>query len=253
MNAVSGTPINGRSLRASILLAIAVAVNFGNGCGRIKVEDQAFPVAAPTQGAYVAPTAAVARRVLIVPIQNRTRYQSAGIEFTQELENQLRAAGLFEVVALNRHNFDRNSPQIMTGRGFHEGIIADLAREYRVDGVLIAELTDYQPYWPQRAGLKLHIIDPGESRVLVSVDGQWDAQQRATAAEIKAQHAQLETSYGLRDQDIALYSPRIFRGYVVRKVVDSIGGRQAGAATTILEDCPAPVTARPFFIRPLLR
>ncbi|MCR9119596.1 MAG: hypothetical protein NXI22_21900, partial [bacterium] len=110
MNAVSGTPINGRSLRASILLAIAVAVNFGNGCGRIKVEDQAFPVAAPTQGAYVAPTAAVARRVLIVPIQNRTRYQSAGFEFTQELENHLRAAGLFEVVALIRDNFDRNSP-----------------------------------------------------------------------------------------------------------------------------------------------
>lgn len=235
---------------ARTFFAIIAGLTFCCGCNPIHVSEQAIPVEPITHGSHVAPKTSTVRRVLLVPIQNRTRYRNAGNEFTAELESQLQAAGLFEVVLPDTHHFDRRMPPVLSSRGYHEGIIADFAREYRVDAVMIAELSNYRPYWPQQAGIKLHIVEPEEATVIASVDGHWDANQQAVAAEMKYEYRQLETGYDVRDIEIANYSPRVFRSYVVRKIIESLGGKRPGEIVAPVEPCaPTPLFARPLLHR----
>lgn len=165
-----------------------------------------------------------------LPQQRRSTAQQCPIHrVSGTLSNELNATGLFEVVNV-AHNLELAGRASMIAGRYDEQLLADMANVYRADAVIVARVTAYHPYDPQRIALTFHLIGTFDANVLAAVNGVWDINQPAVAsrAEQLSHRIQATTPHA---HDISLQSPRYFAAFVAHEIAAKLAARPHVAAT----------------------
>jgi len=165
------------------------------------------------------------RRVILLPAENQTRYLDAGEQFRAHFANELRAAGLFEVVELPMNSPSCPSSVVRQGT-FPEHMLVNLTRQFQADAVLFVSINDYHPYSPPKIGATVHLVSTGEAITLASVDGIWDANDEALASEAQGYYHQLSQINTLPRCELILHSPDLFQRFVARKIVFALRAQE---------------------------
>ncbi len=171
---------------------------------------------------YRSPKVSKIRRAVLLPLHNETRYDAAADLLQNELTRQFRGAGFFDVIELSVEDLAHMPPSWVTPSGYNEAVVINVARKFRADAVIVGKLTDFHPYWPPRVGASIHVIDPRESIVLASVDGQWDAANERVAAGSLAYHKQKGPYREIPNGNLATLSPQHFNRYVASQMVEGL-------------------------------
>lgn len=216
-NRLQAHPGNCRRIAIGLVCLASVAA----GCAH-KVHN-ASP---PTFSRYRAPDFDFygIRRVVVLPAENQTRYPDAAEQFRANLANELRSAGLFEVVELPVYN--RICPSTAGLQGtFPEQLLVDLAKQFQAEAVLFVNVNEYHPYSPPKLGATVHLVSTHEAIALASVDGMWDARDGALAAEAQGYYHQLSQNGSLPRRELVLHSPDLFQRFVARKIVAALSAQ----------------------------
>ncbi len=154
-------------------------------------------------------------RVLLLPLVNETAYPRATEEVRQALAAELQQLGRFEVVPAPPDVQARLSHQVRDRGAFNEAVLIQLARQYRVEAVVLGTLTQYSPYAPPRLGLSLQVVSPGDAVVVASIDGLWDTTQTPVVNRVRAfYHQRPHVRDPSAAADLALESPYLFDRFV---------------------------------------
>ncbi len=171
---------------------------------------------------FLTPTSPAVRRVVLLPMENRTFYAYASIEFRDVLVAEMRSAGLFEVVSLPEETTQSWYRSVHSQGRFQEDALVELAKQHQADAVVFSSLTDYHPYWPPRVGVKLHIVSTHEAVTLASIDGLWDAKNEPVALDAQNFYCQLSPKSTLIRPDTILYAPSYFQKFVAHQIVGAL-------------------------------
>jgi len=206
------------------LRVLALVLMLGAGCALLKPP----PPSPPPFGAYHAAhfdLHAVAR-VLLLPLANESPFPYVAEEMGTALAAELQRLGCFEVVVAPRcPEFCAFQGVHTTGR-FDEQAFLDLARTFKVDGILVGSVTQYHPYVPPRIGLALQLICPGEGVVVASVDGLWDARQKELAEEARVYYRDTVCLFHAPSaSELAITSPQLYQRFVAHEVVEALVDR----------------------------
>jgi hypothetical protein len=169
-------------------------------------------------------TSPLVRRVLVLPIEYETK-PAAARRFRQALAAELQSAGLFEVVTPPEDACLPAPCHPPSSGRFDESFLAEMARVWQVDAVIYARLTAYDPYWPPRIGVTLHLVEVREATCLASVDGMWDARDAGTGAHAAAQQTTQTAFASLGDPDLVLLAPSYYEVYVACQVAGALAGK----------------------------
>jgi hypothetical protein len=206
----------------ALLLAFGVAA----GCLHL---NKPPPYQEPTFSQYHDPAFpwAGVNRLLLLPLDNETRYPHVAEEMRNALATELQQLGRFEVVLAPPDIQARLSHQIREHGQFNEAVMIELARCFRADVIVLGAVTQCSPYRLPRLGLTLQAVSPGDCAVAASVDGVWDTTQQSVADRARAFYASGKR-HSLRAQnkdqpfadELALESPRLFQRFVANEAAD---------------------------------
>jgi hypothetical protein len=193
----------------------------------------------PTMTAHCSPNlvANPVRRVALLPVDNQTEYPAAGSRFSAILASELYSARLFELVRLDAcdPHLLPGDAQLRKGR-FPEPLLAELRRDYHVDGVLFASLQELRPYWPPRFAASLHLADTRTAEMLASVEGAWDASDDHVTYQTRQFFRQTSFRESLGDEDLVLQSPELMGKFVARQLVSQLAGCVGNCGTELSDD-----------------
>lgn len=113
------------------------------------------------------------RRVALIPTRLGVGRYDASTKFIESLAAEIRLSGVFEVVKPEQVQCRATVDEILTGR-FDEREIAEIARRYHCDAIMLVRLNEFQGHWPLKASITAAMVDANESIVTFSVDGNWD-------------------------------------------------------------------------------
>lgn len=138
------------------------------------------------------------QRVGLVPVSGGDLSNTDAQELQAALQAEFSAGTNFELVVLSGEDLSETPPLEPYRRGWYSPrTILDLSRAHRLDGLLIATVTDRRVYHPQRLGLQVDLvsaetgqtlwfsalhIDAAEARVRDSM-GVWAREQLGDVSE----------------------------------------------------------------------
>ena len=189
---------------------------------------RSLPPPEPTFSSYRAPDLDFMgiRRVVVLPVENHTRYVDGADQFCANLANELRATGLFEVVQLPPAPYDCPTSTVLEGT-FPEPLLVDLAQRFQADGVLFVTVTEYHPYFPPKLAATVHLVNTEEAVTVATVDGVWDGRDEALARTAQAYSCQLSPTYTIPRCDFVLHSPDLFQKFVAHQIAASLAAQRA--------------------------
>jgi hypothetical protein len=107
------------------------------------------------------------QRVGIVPVSGGDLPNNEALELQAALLAEFSAGTDFELVALAGEDLAETPPLEPYRRGWYSPrTILTLARRHRLDGLLIATVTDRQVYHPQRLGLQVDLVSAETGQTL---------------------------------------------------------------------------------------
>jgi hypothetical protein len=169
------------------------------------------------------------RRVVLMPTENETTHGEAGRRFRESLAAELRAQGLFEVIAPPEGVFGECPLHTVAGGAIPPQLLLDMALQFNADGVLFSCLTAYHPYAPPRIGATVHLVTTREAATLVSVDGLWDARNEAITESAQDFAEHLALPGGTSGPDTILHAPTYFEKFVAWQIACAFAGPTPGA------------------------
>jgi len=92
-------------------------------------------------------------RVLVLPVNNESRYNCAACEVRRALASELQRLGRFEVVAPPDDHPAFLAETIHVHGRFDEAEMLNLGHLFAADVIILASITDYMPYNRSRLGL----------------------------------------------------------------------------------------------------
>jgi hypothetical protein len=208
----------------------------------------------PAYTCYRAPEFAqgAVRRVVLLPTENDTTYAEAAKRFRAGLAAELRATGVFEVVAPPEESLGDCPVRTVAECALPPRLLLEMAMRFNADAVLLSCLTAYHPYSPPRIGATVHLVSTREAATLVSVDGLWDGRNAATAMAARDFVGRLALSDGGRDGDAVLQTPAYFEKLVAWQIAHAFANTpDAGTAAVAPQNLPS--AARPGIIARLRR
>jgi len=235
----------------------------GTGCAFFKPPPPPPP---PPFGAYHAAhfDLHAVSRILLLPLANESPFPYVADEMGTALAAELQRLGCFEVVVAPRCPEFCAFQGVHTSGRFDEQAFLDLARTFKVDGILVGSVTQYHPYVPPRIGLSLQLICPGEGVVIASVDGLWDARQKELAEEARVYYRDTVCLFHAPSaSELAITSPQLYQRFVAHEVVEALVDRpppppppapkhdaDPGKSKPITEDKGKPTAAEPDLPKP---
>jgi hypothetical protein len=166
------------------------------------------------------------RRVLLLPLENRTTTLRASDGLHQHLLGRLRGAGMFEIV--DGHDWLQSpcsAEQVARGE-FAESLLVQAYQQFNADAVMFVSVNEYQPYAPLGLGLTLHMIETYDAQPLATIDGYWSQNNPQTAGHFAQFVA--ESGAGEHELDALLGSPNRFADYVAAQIVERLATRFLG-------------------------
>lgn len=197
------------------------------------------PDPGPLATSHVAPDLATysLARVGVPPLQapdvdaaNRLALQGALVaELARVMPYELVPLDEADLVEVHAHDAHR--------RGRHDArAVLEVARRYRLDGLVLATVTHYQPYPPQSLGLEVELVAIETGATLWSSSLQLDAADARVRARLERWHAGHKSDGGNRESvQLTLVSPERFARFAAAEVA---------AATLVPGTAPAAAPLR---------
>jgi len=188
------------------LLAAGCLTLLGASCG---VLGQAPPrQLAQTRRVADFPTYTL-RRVGLLPFTGAALDPRREAEFREAFLFEFARTAPYEVVALNEAQIEEVDPTRPYERGAYSSrTVLELARRYRLDGLLVGDVTQMEVYSPQLLGVQLDLVSAETGLVIwsssVHIDG-GDASLSPNFEQFR--RMQRDDSSGSADLQITLLSP----------------------------------------------
>ncbi len=198
-------------------------LSFGAACCFALAGCAAHPVIVPPPpiSAYRDPSldSAGMRRVVVLPTENETSLVQVDRRFREALATELRALGLFEVIAPSVEAFGCFPRHVLAQGELPPELVLQMARQFNADGLLLSSLKEYRPYQPPRIAATVHLVSTRDAVTLVSVDGTWDARDAAVGAYAQQYARQVSLPGGPAvPPDAVLYTPAYFEKLVAGQI-----------------------------------
>jgi hypothetical protein len=177
-------------------------------------------------------SAAMGQRVLLMPLANDSPFPQAPERVGIALAAELQTVGQVEVVLAPCDCDDCLSQVVHTQGSFNETAVLAMAHALHVDTVLTGDITQYQPYAPQRLGLSLRLISPAAGTIIASLDGLWDVRDKNICALFRCtENPDCERCVRMKS-DLIVTAPRLFHRVVCHQAVEVLltPPRQPGEA-----------------------
>lgn len=207
------------ALRAALLAAALTAL----GCAVPRRDAPLFARArvVPDFGSYVV------QRVGVLPVDvpsDRGQAHADEAAFLQDwFVSQIALGTPYEVVALPPHvleHIDRSDPRL---RGHHEAdAIVELARRFKLDAVLLVQVTDQNPYPPQSISVVAEMVATETGSTIWSSDVHLDARDARVREGLEAFSARDLAEQGDSDWSVVLLSPRRFSEYALWQIAQML-------------------------------
>jgi hypothetical protein len=166
-------------------------------------------------------------RVVVLPFLNESEYTRAGDEVRLAFTSEFQRLGRFEVMASPPDERALFAANIHRSGRFDEAEMLDLAKQTRADVVIFGSITQYSPYHPRpRLGLILQAVGPMQAKVVASVDGLWDTDDKRISDRLRTFYRQrpherlpfirnnVIASDDAFASELALESPALFQRFV---------------------------------------
>jgi len=164
-------------------------------------------------------------RVVLLPTEHHPSQSEAAERFRTALASELRATGLFEVVAPPVTEFGCWDSSNLTYGWVPTSILRELSLRYSADGVVFSSLRDYHPYSPPRIAATVHLVGTRDAATLVSVDGVWDARNEAVSKMTQEYAGLLSPTHETRRPDIVLHTPSYFEKFVAGQIAHAFASQ----------------------------
>jgi hypothetical protein len=165
------------------------------------------------------------RRVVLLPMEHRPTQSEAAERFRAALAAELRATGLFEVVAPPVTEFGCWDSSNLTYGWVSTSVLNELSLRYSVDGVVFLSLRDYHAYSPPRIATTVHLVGTRDAATLVSVDGIWDARNGAVSDMAKEYAQLLAPTRETGRPDMVLHTPAYFEKFVAGQLAHAFASQ----------------------------
>jgi len=206
-----------------LIWLLAFAAVHLSGCPRRRVEV----VVPPPFSSYRVPGLEELgiRRVVLLPVEHKPSESKAAERFRDALASELRATGLFEVVAPPTTEFGCWDPSNLTYGWVSASTLQELTFAYSADGVIFSSLRDYHPYSPPRIAATVHLVGTRNATTLASVDGVWDARNEDITKMAQEYAGQLTPTDEVGRPDIVLHTPAFFEKFVASQLAHAFASQ----------------------------
>ena len=161
------------------------------------------------------------RRIMVLPFRETAGVQADIDGVRDAFLGELAKIQRFEVTPLpNGTDEDEKIYRALTrGRISADALVA-LAKRYKLDGVLVATITNYRPYLPQHLGLRVKLFSVHSGSYIWAAEGLYDANDARTLEDLEHyQKSFLAPETSMHGERINLLSPRKFATYVSHRLV----------------------------------
>jgi len=165
------------------------------------------------------------RRVVLLPTEHQPTQSEAAERFRATLASELRATGLFEVVAPPLSEFGCWDSSNLAYGWVSTSVLRELALGYSADGVVFSSLRDYHPYSPPRIAATVHLVGTHDAVTLVSADGVWDAQNEAVAEMAREYAGLLSPVDETGRPDVVLHTPAYYEKFVATQLASAFASQ----------------------------
>jgi hypothetical protein len=206
------------------LIAVCALAGCANGPKILRTASQTPPVPSYHSESDTVPL----RRVAVLPInfEEQGTVNPTGLDAV--FNTELAKTSAFEVVPISRQDLLEHygTGPISSVRIIPGDLLAHLAREYAVDGVLFTDVTHYFPYRPIAIGVRCKLVDArtGVERWVFDHTFDSGSPDIAVAAKNFAAKEQSEQTPITNDGESILDSPTEFGKYVAHEAYRSMLG-----------------------------
>jgi len=163
------------------------------------------------------------RRVGCLPIQKETfcfdDLSTIQSVFLQELKRK----GVFEVIPLTEEELVSFSRLSQLKGAYPSAWVLELKNRYRLDGILVAYVTQYNPYKPKTFGLKGELINSRTGDVAWSVDVLFDSGEKRTLEDMEIFFTEESSSESTPfDWKLPLFSKKHFLMYAFSRTFQTL-------------------------------
>lgn len=226
-----------------VILGWMLVFSLTNGCQLRRHPN----VVRPPYTAYRSPNllADPPRRILVMPVIPTVFDGGYSQRWYHLFTSELRSLNRFEVVNADPEVVLVQQCLEQAKQGLYpEDTLVELARFYRVDGVIFSRMDNFDPYWPPRMSLNVNLVETFNGETLAAVDGNWDARDKCIEVLIQDYAHDVTTSQEMSNPDIFLQSPEYFGKFVANHVAVALCNLfrdERGVPRPELISEPAPV------------
>jgi len=179
------------------------------------------------------------RRVVLLPTEHEPTQAAAAERLRTALTSEIRATGLFEVIAPPIEEFGCWDNSNLAYGWVSAEVLGELSLRYSADGVIFSSLGDYHPYSPPRIAATVHLVGIREAATLVSVDGTWDARNESVSRTALQYSNVLAPSERMGRADIVLQTPVYYEKFVANQVAYAFATQWPQFEPEIISFAPA--------------
>ena len=158
------------------------------------------------------------RRVVMLPVENRTHIHGIEKQFQNQVAAKIRTAGLFEIVQVDPWDVPACNSAFVNEGQFPLELLVDVYRRYQADAVLFTSINEYRAYDPISIGLTMHLVNTAEGSVVSSIDGHWTIGDPDTAHAFRKYLTKISARSA--DPKVLVHSPGAFSEFVAGHIAN---------------------------------
>ena len=124
-------------------------------------------------------------RVVIVELENESRYTSISTDVTDTLFQALQKKQVFGLTIVHRHDPSWRNLQLEEDPTLNLDQILTIQETLKCDGLLLGTITEFRPYPHMAVGLRLRLLDLADGQLIWALEQVWDSTDKTTEKRIK--------------------------------------------------------------------
>jgi len=162
-------------------------------------------------------------RVALVELENSSSYPQISAEMTQALYLEAQKQQVFGLVVVRQDNAAWRSLQANLDSLQAMRQLVVLQETLRSNGLLLGEITQYQPYPHMVIGLRLKLLDLTDGQLIWGLEQIWDSADKTIQKRIKKYYGQqLRSGHAPLNEELVVVSSLNFCKFVAYEVAATL-------------------------------